>query len=131
MLVLCSSFSGLSILLKPPTFYPVIIGRRLVGLLLSRLLHALGISLVILALKAVPVWKGAFGPACRKWKPLIRGAQRVWMAKGFCRAMTSVLHRFGDENSFEGQVLQAGLNYVLSSDAGKMMRAENHVGLPD
>jgi p-hydroxybenzoate 3-monooxygenase len=45
--------------------------------------------------------------------------------------MTSVLHRFGDENSFEGQVLQAGLNYVLSSDAGKMMRAENHVGLPD
>ncbi|MEQ5777638.1 hypothetical protein J4E05_19090 [Thalassospira sp. NFXS8] len=41
----------------------------------------------------------------------------------FFRAMTSVLHRFGDENRFEGQVLQAGLNYVLSSDAGKMMRA--------
>ncbi|OSQ44829.1 hypothetical protein THS27_06735 [Thalassospira sp. MCCC 1A01428] len=51
-MVLCSFFSGLSILLKPPTFYPVIIGWRLVGLLLSRLLHALGISLVILARKS-------------------------------------------------------------------------------
>jgi p-hydroxybenzoate 3-monooxygenase len=55
---------------------------------------------------------------------------RVREAKRFFRAMTSVLRRFGNENSFEGQVLQAGLNYVLSSDAGKMMRAENHVGLP-
>jgi hypothetical protein len=52
MLVLCSSFSGLPIPLKPPTFYPVIIGRRLAGLLFSHLLYVRGIPSVILARKS-------------------------------------------------------------------------------
>jgi p-hydroxybenzoate 3-monooxygenase len=55
---------------------------------------------------------------------------RVWKAERFSWWMTSMLHRFGDENSFDGRVRQAELDYVLSSQAGKTMLAENYVGLP-
>jgi p-hydroxybenzoate 3-monooxygenase len=55
---------------------------------------------------------------------------RVWKAERFSWWMTSMLHKFGDENTFDGRVRRAELDYILSSRAGQQTLAENYVGLP-
>ncbi len=59
-----------------------------------------------------------------------QATDRVWKAERFSWWMTSMLHRFGDEDSFDGRVRRAELDYMLSSEAGKTALAENYVGLP-
>lgn len=55
--------------------------------------------------------------------------RRIWKAERFSWWMTSMLHRFGD-NDFDQRIAQAELDYVTGSEAGLKTIAENYVGLP-
>jgi len=56
--------------------------------------------------------------------------RRVWMVQRFSWWMTSMLHRFPGENSFDSRRQLAELEYVTSSRAAAKTLAENYVGLP-
>lgn len=56
--------------------------------------------------------------------------KRVWKAERFSWWMTSMLHRFSEEDDFSTRMQQAELDYVTSSKAGLTTIAENYVGLP-
>ncbi len=55
---------------------------------------------------------------------------RVWKASRFSWWMTSMLHRFEEDNAFQHRVQVAELDYVTSSRAAATTLAENYVGLP-
>lgn len=55
---------------------------------------------------------------------------RVWKVQRFSWWMTSMLHRFPDEDSFSHNIHLAELDYVTSSRAASTTLAENYVGLP-
>jgi p-hydroxybenzoate 3-monooxygenase len=56
--------------------------------------------------------------------------RRVWKAQRFSWWMTSALHRFETENSFDHRRQIAELDYLTSSRAAMTSLAENYVGLP-
>ena len=56
--------------------------------------------------------------------------RRVWKASRFSWWMTSMLHRFHDEDDFRYKMQLAELDYVTSSRAAATSLAENYVGLP-
>jgi p-hydroxybenzoate 3-monooxygenase len=56
--------------------------------------------------------------------------RRVWKVQRFSWWMTSMLHRFEDENAFDHRRQLAELDYVTSSHAASQSLAENYVGLP-
>ncbi|KAB7769687.1 4-hydroxybenzoate 3-monooxygenase [Xanthomonas maliensis] len=56
--------------------------------------------------------------------------QRVWKAERFSWWMTSLLHRFDDEDPFTARIHSAELDYLLGSEAGRATLAENYAGLP-
>jgi p-hydroxybenzoate 3-monooxygenase len=56
--------------------------------------------------------------------------RRVWKVQRFSWWMTSMLHRFPDENPFDQRRQLAELDYVTSSRAAAKALAENYVGLP-
>jgi p-hydroxybenzoate 3-monooxygenase len=56
--------------------------------------------------------------------------RRVWKVQRFSWWMTSMLHRFPDENPFDYRRQLAELDYVTSSAAAAKSLAENYVGLP-
>ncbi|MCQ3003461.1 4-hydroxybenzoate 3-monooxygenase [Pseudomonas syringae] len=56
--------------------------------------------------------------------------RRVWKAERFSWWMTSMLHRFPDNDSFSQRLQQTELDYFVGSDAGRRSIAENYVGLP-
>ena len=56
--------------------------------------------------------------------------QRVWRAEHFSWWMTSMLHRFSDEDAFAQRLQCAQREYVVSSRAASTVLAENYVGLP-
>jgi p-hydroxybenzoate 3-monooxygenase len=56
--------------------------------------------------------------------------RRIWKAQRFSWWMTSTLHRFPDENAFDGQRHLADLEYLVSSHAATTSLAEQYVGLP-
>ena len=56
--------------------------------------------------------------------------RRVWKVQRFSWWMTSMLHRFEDENAFDQRRQLAELEYVVSSHAASQSLAENYVGLP-
>ncbi|MEW6636310.1 MAG: 4-hydroxybenzoate 3-monooxygenase [Actinomycetota bacterium] len=56
--------------------------------------------------------------------------RRVWKAQRFSWWMTSMLHRFHDEDDFRYRLQLAELDYVTSSRAASTSLAENYVGLP-
>jgi p-hydroxybenzoate 3-monooxygenase len=56
--------------------------------------------------------------------------RRVWKAQRFSWWMTSMLHRFHGENSFDHRRQLAELDYVTTSRAASQSLAENYVGLP-
>ncbi len=56
--------------------------------------------------------------------------RRVWKAQRFSWWMTSMLHRFPAESTFDRRRQLAELDYVTSSRAGGQSLAENYVGLP-
>jgi p-hydroxybenzoate 3-monooxygenase len=56
--------------------------------------------------------------------------RRVWRAQHFSWWMTSMLHRFGDQDAYETRLQRSQLDYVTSSTAAATSLAENYVGLP-
>ncbi|MGA8272689.1 MAG: 4-hydroxybenzoate 3-monooxygenase [Candidatus Sulfotelmatobacter sp.] len=56
--------------------------------------------------------------------------RRVWKVQRFSWWMTSMLHRFPNENPFDYRRQLAELDYVTSSQAAAKALAENYVGLP-
>ena len=56
--------------------------------------------------------------------------RRVWKVQRFSWWMTSMLHRWEDENAFDQRRQLAELDYVTSSRAASQTLAENYVGLP-
>jgi p-hydroxybenzoate 3-monooxygenase len=56
--------------------------------------------------------------------------RRIWKVQRFSWWMTSMLHRFPDENAFDRRRQLAELDYVTSSRAASQSLAENYVGLP-
>ncbi|HEY1265288.1 MAG TPA: 4-hydroxybenzoate 3-monooxygenase [Terriglobales bacterium] len=56
--------------------------------------------------------------------------RRVWKVQRFSWWMTSMLHRFPEENPFDRRRQMAELDYVTSSRAASQSLAENYVGLP-
>lgn len=59
-----------------------------------------------------------------------RCLRRVWKVQRFSWWMTSMLHRFENEDGFAHQMHHAELDYVTSSHAASTTLAENYVGLP-
>ena len=55
---------------------------------------------------------------------------RVWKSQRFSWWMTSLLHRFPEDNAFDDRVRQADLSYIVGSVAARTTLAENYVGLP-
>jgi p-hydroxybenzoate 3-monooxygenase len=56
--------------------------------------------------------------------------RRVWRAEHFSWWMTSMLHRFPDDDTFQQQMQRAQLDYTIRSPAAMTSLAENYVGLP-
>ena len=56
--------------------------------------------------------------------------KRIWRAEHFSWWMTSMLHRFPDEDAFHQRLQRSLLDYVVSSRAAAASLAENYVGLP-
>jgi p-hydroxybenzoate 3-monooxygenase len=56
--------------------------------------------------------------------------RRVWRVQRFSWWMTTMLHRFPDEDAIEARLQLAELEYVTSSRAAATMLAENYTGLP-
>jgi p-hydroxybenzoate 3-monooxygenase len=56
--------------------------------------------------------------------------RRVWRAQHFSWWMTSMLHRFEDDNGFDYRRQMAELDHVISSRAAATSLAENYTGLP-
>jgi p-hydroxybenzoate 3-monooxygenase len=59
-----------------------------------------------------------------------RCLRRIWKAERFSWWMTNLLHQFPDTRPFEQRALEAELDYVIHSAAGRTTLAENYVGLP-
>src|SRR5882724_2520463 len=59
-----------------------------------------------------------------------RCLRRVWRGQRFSWWMTSMLHRFPNEDGFSHHIHLAELGYVTSSRAASTSLAENYVGLP-
>ena len=55
--------------------------------------------------------------------------RRAWKAQRFSWWMTSMLHRFPDDDGFQHNLQLAELDYVTSSQAASASLAENYVGL--
>jgi p-hydroxybenzoate 3-monooxygenase len=55
--------------------------------------------------------------------------RRVWRTQHFSWWMTSMLHRFPDDDGFQRKLRRAQLEYVCSSRAAATTLAENYVGL--
>ncbi|MBV8961544.1 MAG: FAD-dependent monooxygenase, partial [Hyphomicrobiales bacterium] len=56
--------------------------------------------------------------------------KRVWRAEHFSWFMTSMLHKFPDEDDFGQRLQRSQLDYVVSSRAAAQSLAENYVGMP-
>jgi p-hydroxybenzoate 3-monooxygenase len=56
--------------------------------------------------------------------------RRVWRAEHFSWFMTSMLHKFPDEDGFGERLQRSQLDYVVSSTAAARSLAENYVGMP-
>jgi p-hydroxybenzoate 3-monooxygenase len=56
--------------------------------------------------------------------------RRVWRAEHFSWWMTSMLHRFPEDDGFQQRLQISQLEYVCSSPAAARTLAENYVGLP-
>ncbi len=64
---------------------------------------------------------GAYSTTCLR---------RVWRAEHFSWWMTSMLHRFPEDDAFGQRMQRAQLEYTVSSRAAATSLAENYVGLP-
>jgi p-hydroxybenzoate 3-monooxygenase len=56
--------------------------------------------------------------------------KRIWRVEHFSWWMTTMLHRFPDDDTFQQRLQRSQLEYVVSSRAAAATLAENYVGLP-
>jgi p-hydroxybenzoate 3-monooxygenase len=56
--------------------------------------------------------------------------RRVWRVQHFSWWMTSMLHRFPEEDEIQARLQIAELDYVTSSRAAARILAENYTGMP-
>jgi p-hydroxybenzoate 3-monooxygenase len=56
--------------------------------------------------------------------------RRIWKAERFSWWMTSILHKFPDQSSFDRGIQLAELDYLCGSEPAQAAFAENYVGLP-
>ena len=59
-----------------------------------------------------------------------RALARTWKAMRFSWQMTTLLHRFDDEDSFAAAMRRASLAHLASSETARRDLAENYIGLP-
>jgi p-hydroxybenzoate 3-monooxygenase len=59
-----------------------------------------------------------------------RALARVWKSERFSWSMTTLLHRFPDQSTFDQRMQESELAYLESSRAAQTALAENYVGLP-
>ena len=59
-----------------------------------------------------------------------RALARVWKTERFSWSLTTLLHRFEEDEGFGERIKQAELAYLLESRAAQTALAENYVGLP-
>jgi p-hydroxybenzoate 3-monooxygenase len=59
-----------------------------------------------------------------------RALERVWRVQHFSWWMTSMLHRFAEDDDFQMRIQQSQLRYTVSSQAQATALAENYVGMP-
>jgi p-hydroxybenzoate 3-monooxygenase len=59
-----------------------------------------------------------------------RALHRVWQAVRFSWWMTTLLHRFPNEDSFAARVRAAEIDYLFASPPAQRVMSENYVGLP-
>lgn len=59
-----------------------------------------------------------------------RALRRVWKAERFSWWMTSLLHRFPQNEGFGDRIQRAEFDYLMESRAAQTSLAENYVGLP-
>jgi p-hydroxybenzoate 3-monooxygenase len=59
-----------------------------------------------------------------------RCLRRIWRAERFSWWMTSLMHNFPTNSSFERKAQLAELDYLVQSEAASKALAENYVGLP-
>src|SRR3954468_9580348 len=59
-----------------------------------------------------------------------RALERVWRVQHFSWWMTSMLHRFANDDDFQLRIQQSQLRYTVSSEAQATALAENYVGMP-
>jgi p-hydroxybenzoate 3-monooxygenase len=89
-----------------------------------------------LAVADVRVLARALGEFCQSKKTELLNRyseiclRRVWKVQRFSWWMTSMLHRFTNDNPFDQRRQIAELDYVTSSRAASQTMAENYVGLP-
>jgi p-hydroxybenzoate 3-monooxygenase len=60
-----------------------------------------------------------------------RALRRIWRAEHFSWWMTSLLHRFPEDDQFQQRLQLSQLQYVCNSRAAATSLAENYVGLED
>lgn len=56
--------------------------------------------------------------------------RRVWKAERFSAWLTSVLHKYPGQSSFDRRIQLAELDYLAGSEAAQTAFAENYIGLP-
>ncbi len=59
-----------------------------------------------------------------------RALRRVWQAVRFSWWMTSLLHRFPNEDAFTSRIRASELEHLFASETAQRGLAENYVGLP-
>ncbi|MDE2255131.1 MAG: 4-hydroxybenzoate 3-monooxygenase [Betaproteobacteria bacterium] len=59
-----------------------------------------------------------------------RCLKRIWKGERFSWWFTHLMHRFPNEGAIEAKFQEAELDYLIHSEAGSRMIAENYVGLP-
>lgn len=59
-----------------------------------------------------------------------RALNRIWKAERFSWWMTTLLHRFPDQSSFDQRVQRADFEFLSENRAAQVALAQNYVGLP-
>lgn len=59
-----------------------------------------------------------------------RALRRIWKAERFSWSLTTLMHRFPDQDGFGQKIQEAELDYLVHSTAASTALAENYVGLP-
>ena len=59
-----------------------------------------------------------------------KALDRIWKAERFSWWMTTLLHRFPEQDSFALRLQRAELDFLFSSETAQRLLAENYVGLP-